>query len=63
MKNFVLSLTIFLLLFLFPLVGKAGDQSPVLYFTFDEAKGNEVTDESGNNHTGVLQGGTEWTRD
>ena len=63
MKNLILSLLVILLLPLFALVGKGVEPSLILYFSFDEVKGDKVTDKSENNHTGTLQGDAKGTEE
>ena len=41
-------------------ISLAGDKSLVLHLTFDEDKGNNVTDYSGNNNNGTIKGNPEW---
>jgi len=58
MKTLNLILT-FLFISSFVNVTKAADESLLLYFPFDEIKGEKVEDKSGNGFTGVCKGGFE----
>jgi hypothetical protein len=57
------TLALVLATFFLPLAGEAVDRSLILYFPFNEVKGDEVSDLSGNNFAGTLTGGVEWTGD
>lgn len=61
MRTLVLSLAIASLVFAFSSVGRAQDPSLVVYYSFEEGAGDTTKDESGNNNTGTLMNGPEWT--
>lgn len=60
MKALSLHLTIVILVVGVPLVGKAVDDSLVLFFPFEEGQGNTTGDKSGHNNTGTLEGNVKW---
>jgi len=60
MRTLVLGLFIASLLMVFCGSSKAVDESIVLYFSFDEEKGNDVKDDSPAENNGKYQGKAEW---
>ena len=60
MRILVFSLFIASLVIVFCDSGKTVDESVVLYFSFDEGKGNDVEDDSPAENNGTLQGKAEW---
>ena len=61
MKTLFFSLLVASLLVMFSPLGEAiGDKSLVLYFSFDEGKGNVVEDLSGYGNNGTMVGELEW---
>lgn len=65
MRTLVLGLVITSLVMCFSPAGKAirGDEALKVYYPFDEGKGNEVKDHSGNENTGTIEGkGVEWVK-
>lgn len=53
---------VFLFVCIFPSYVKASGASLVLYFPFDEIKGDTVSDQSGNGFSGKIIGGVEFTK-
>ena len=62
MKNLLLNLMIVVLFVGFPIVGKAVDESLVLYFPFEEGEGDTTEDKSGHDNTGTLDNNPEWVQ-
>ena len=61
MRTFLLSQAIVVLIVVvLPLTGSAVDESLVLFFPFEEGKGNTTEDNSDNGNTGTLVNGPEW---
>ncbi|HIE29218.1 TPA: LamG domain-containing protein [Candidatus Poribacteria bacterium] len=60
MRTLILGLLITSLAFVLCNSSKAVDESLVLYFSFDEGKGNNVKDDSSAGNNGTLQGKAEW---
>ena len=60
MKTLISVLFIASLIMMFCNLGKAIDESLVLYFSFDEESGNDVKDGSVAKNDGTLQGKAEW---
>ena len=55
-----LSITILVMVFCYS--GQAADNSAVLYFAFDEGKGNDVKDGSPAQNDGKVQGDVKWVK-
>jgi len=62
MRNVFLSQVIVALIVVLPLIGSAVDESLVLFFPFEEGKGNVTEDESDNGNTGTLVNEPEWVK-
>jgi len=60
MKALLLSLIIMVLFLAFPITGKAVDDSLVLFFSFEEGKGDTTQDKSGHDNTGKLEESPKW---
>ncbi len=60
MKVLFLSLLIMVLFLAFPHVGKAVDDSLVLFFSFEEGQGDIANDKSGHDNTGALENNPKW---
>ena len=60
MRTLILSVMLIVMFLYFSTTGLAVDKGLVAYYNFEEGKGKEVTDLSGNDNNGTFKGDLEW---